>query len=418
MNGSRKISRRSFLAGSAAAAGPLLFPAPAAVQSRATELHFRHHSISLDLPVSPEGTGDYGLTALVDLDRDGDLDFVLGGRFTRPSQLYWFEFQAPDHWVKHVVGSDYQSDVGLAALDVDGDGWMDLVASGVWYRNTGRPRTEPFERIVFAPNASGAHDILAADIDGDGRKEIIMMGDSRTQLNALCWFKIPADPRQPWERHPIGPPIHGAITPAGVADIDGDGDLDVVCGDTWYENRDGKGLEWVAHANIPFGRVGPFGKCVRTAIVDIDGDGKQEIVMADADITDSHVAILRNLDGKGGKWSKELLPQSFKYGSLHSLAVADLNGDGRPDIVVNEQEELLPDGRENPRWVVWINEGNGKFTEQILLDQKLGGHELQVGDVDGDGDIDICSKPWGVKAWNAAGGKMHVDFLENLLRSK
>ncbi len=51
---------------------------------------------------------------------------------------------------------------------------------------------------------------------------------------------------------------------------------------------------------------------------------------------------------------------------------------------------------------------------KIVIDTKLGGHELQVGDVDGDGDIDICSKPWGPSAWNGNGGKMHVDFLENL----
>jgi hypothetical protein len=336
----------------------------------------------------------------------------------KPARLYWFEFRNATNWVQHLVGTDYQSDVGLAALDVDGDGWTDLVCSGVWYRNTGRPASEPFERIVFATNAAGAHDILAADIDGDSRPDLVMMGDERTQLKALAWFKIPADPRQPWERHDIGPAVHGAITPGGVADLDGDGDLDVVRADTWFENKDGKGLVWVAHANIPFGRVGPFGKCVRTAIVDVDGNGKKSVVMADADITDCRVVILGNEDGKGGRWSKTELPHSFTYGSLHSLAVADLNGDGRPDILANEQEELLPPGRENPRWVVWENLGEGRFAEHILLDQKLGGHELQVGDVDGDGDIDICSKAWGVRAWNGNGGRMHVDFLENFLKSR
>jgi hypothetical protein len=204
--------------------------------------------------------------------------------------------------------------------------------------------------------------------------------------------------------------------PGGVMDVDGDGDPDVLRGDTWFENRDGKGGEWVAHRNIPFGRVGPYGMCVRTAVADVDGDGKLEVIMGDADIVDSRVVILRNLDGKGGSWSKEELPQSFTYGSLHSLVVADLNGDGKPDIAVNEQEELLPPDRRNPRWVAWENVGAGKFVERIILDRKLGGHELQAGDVDGDGDIDLCSKPWGVLLWNGAGGKMHVDFLEN--RSK
>jgi hypothetical protein len=377
------------------------------------DFQFTHHFIDRSLPVTDKLVGDYGLTALVDLDRDGDLDFVLGGRPFSPSQLYWFEYRGADNWVRHLVGTNYLSDVGLAALDVDRDGWPDLVCSGVWYRNPGKPREQAFERIVFDGNAAGAHDVLIADINGDGKPDVVLMGDERTRLNALCWYSIPTDPRQPWSRHPIGPPVHGAITPKGVADLDGDGDLDIIRADTWFENKDGKGTEWVPHNNIPMGRKGPFGVCVRTAVADLDGDGKLEIVIADADIEDSKVAILRNADGQGGRWTKTELPQSFTYGSLHALAVADFHGDGKPDIVVNEQEELLPAGRENPRWVVWDNFGGGRFTEHIILDTKLGGHELQVGDVDGDGDIDICSKAWGPRSWNGNGGKMHVDFLEN-----
>jgi hypothetical protein len=328
--------------------------------------------------------------------------------------VYWYEFQGADKWARHRVGTNYASDVGLTALDVDGDGWKDLVCSGVWFRNPGKPQEREFERYVFDAGGSGAHDILSADMDGDRKPDIVMMGDERTKLNALCWYSITSDPKGSWTRHAIGPPVHGAITPAGVGDIDGDGDQDVVRADTWFENLDGKGLKWTAHQNIPMGRRGPFGVCVRTAIVDLDGDGKQEVVILDADITDSKGAVFKNADGKGGAWTKIPLPQSFTYGSLHALAVADFNNDGRPDIFTNEQEELLPAGRENPRWVMWENLGGGEFKERIILDQKLGGHELQAGDVDGDGDVDVCSKPWGPRPWNGAGGKLHVDFLENL----
>jgi hypothetical protein len=68
--------------------------------------------------------------------------------------------------------------------------------------------------------------------------------------------------------------------------------------------------------------------------------------------------------------------------------------------------------------VIWENLGGNRFVERVIFDARLGGHELQSGDVDGDGDVDICSKPWGPAAWNATGGKVHVDYLENLLRTK
>ncbi|MCC6233237.1 MAG: VCBS repeat-containing protein [Verrucomicrobiales bacterium] len=384
----------------------------------AAQLRFAHHFVDRTLPVADPTTGDYGLTALADLDRDGDLDFVTGGRCVPPSTLYWYEFQAPDRWQRHVVGTNYLSDVGLAAHDVDRDGWVDLVCSGVWYRNTGQPRADRFTRLEFDPAAGGAHDVLVADLDGDRREDIVLMGDARTALRSLRWYSIPKDPRQPWAGHEIGPAVHGAITPGGAADLDADGDLDLLRANTWFENADGRALRWIAHANLPMGRPGPYGICVRTAVVDLDGDGQAEIVMADADITGSKVAILTNVDRQGGSWRRQDLPQTFEYGSLHSLAVADLNGDRRPEIIVNEQEELLPAGRRNPRWVVWENLGQGAFAERVILDQALGGHELQAGDVDGDGDIDLCSKPWGPQPWNGAGGAMHVDWLENLLRSR
>jgi FG-GAP-like repeat len=246
---------------------------------------FQHHFIDQTLPLTDRLVGDYGLTALADIDHSGHLAFVVGGRSPRPERLYWYEYQSADKWVRHDVGNGYQSDVGLAAIDVDGDGWIDLVCSGVWFRNPGNPRAAnaKWERFEFATKAGGAHDIVAADIDGDGRLDIVMMSDATKPLNALCWFKInAADPQQAWERHDIGPGIHGGITPAGVADINGDGRVDVVRGDTWFENQGGKGTQWIAHKNIPMGRRGPFGVCVRTAIADIDGNGKKAIVMCDA----------------------------------------------------------------------------------------------------------------------------------------
>jgi hypothetical protein len=50
----------------------------------------------------------------------------------------------------------------------------------------------------------------------------------------------------------------------------------------------------------------------------------------------------------------------------------------------------------------------------VILDANLGGHEAVAGDVDGDGDLDICAKPWEPRKANAVGGKNHFDYLENV----
>jgi hypothetical protein len=104
-------------------------------------------------------------------------------------------------------------------------------------------------------------------------------------------------------------------------------------------------------------------------------------------------------------------------GSFHSLRVADFDGDGDEDILVVEQEDpsILPEGAA-PRWFIWENLGEAQFTERVILEARLGGHDAQVGDVDGDGDLDIVSKIWSVWTENGNQGKVHADWLENLSR--
>src|SRR5688572_22195144 len=106
-------------------------------------MRFAYHYIDRDLP-----GGSYGQTSLVDVDKGGDLDCRTGGG-EAGRIVVWFECVSGDGWVRRVVGSPHASDVGGFALDVEGDGWVDPVSGGVWYRNTGRPREEAFERIVF-----------------------------------------------------------------------------------------------------------------------------------------------------------------------------------------------------------------------------------------------------------------------------
>jgi hypothetical protein len=110
--------------------------------SRGEAYWFRHHFINTDLPLFNNGDwGDYGQAILVDLDNNGKLDFVCGRGRIPGDTLFWFENTGdPDKWIKHIVGHEQWTDVGAAALDVDGDGFKDIICSGVWFKNPGNPR--------------------------------------------------------------------------------------------------------------------------------------------------------------------------------------------------------------------------------------------------------------------------------------
>lgn len=371
--------------------------------ARGAGIRFEHHFIDRELPGN-----SWGQTAIADLDRDGRLDYITG---RSRGEILWYR-QLPDsRWERHRLGDDSPSDVGGAVLDVDGDGWLDFVAGGAWYRNSGRPAAERFERVVFDNDLAGVHDLVVADVDGDKRPDILTMSDK----NDLRWYRVPKDPRQRWECHPIGPAVHAGI---GVGDIDGDGDLDVVRSNLWFENADGKGNRWVIHENIPFGNPNqPYPLATHCVVLDLDRDGDNDLVMTENEIKGGRIGWLENLDGNGRSWQLHLLAASdpAPRGAYHSLIVADFDNDGDADICTCEMEGIP--GDKPPRWFIWENvDGKGRrFVERVILDANLGGHLVVAADLDGDGDLDVIGKLWRPRKDNANGGRNHIDLLENLL---
>jgi len=224
-----------------------------------------------------------------------------------PKEISVFEIRGGDGlndaaWVEHVL-TRVPWPINAEPVDLDGDGDLDVVAGSVaegramWFENTGTEGGLVFTEHPIAiqePGAAEAPIVNAfnmdyADLNDDGRLDIVTFDTARLIGLGAAWLEQPASPDQPWIFHRIGSYAPDQLVGLAVADIDGDGDDDLMTGGyslvsrledgiadvsgslgrlAWFENTGG-GLDWRRH-DFSRRERGMFDKFIP---VDADGDG-------------------------------------------------------------------------------------------------------------------------------------------------
>lgn len=340
------------------------------------------------------------------------------------AKAMWGDFDQPE-WLRYF---------GMAAGDIDGDGYLDIVSGRTVYLSPGGALTGQWEKVDLGSNvdanliydgedgqtyilAERLPDVVRFTIGEDGtigagetvasvpptghhngqgyKMADLFTGNEVEEIiyasQGGLYVLDPSTPK-PWKVTLVG--TDASDEGLGVADMDGDGDQDLISGYrvpgadaevptvvVWFENPGTATKDWRRH------EVGTTIHATdRVEAADLNGDGKPEVVVAEerypGEEPDANLWVFTQVD-TGFVRSKVVTQYS-----MNNLALTDLDADGDTDILTAEHKGP------NLALQLWANDGDGNFTMQELDRGKESHLGAQPYDMDGDGDLDIISIGW------------------------
>jgi uncharacterized protein (DUF2141 family) len=393
---------------------------------------------------------------MVDVDCDGKLDLLMGrtsGMVTHyaatgmdASKLPVFAFVSDTFQHIQIIGAippgakpSLHGANTMIVTDIDRDGdpdilWGDYFEPGLlWLKNTGTCGSPVIgqDSVSFPPGAplrtSGYNAPVVGDLDGDGDLDLVMgvlggaFNANTTSIENLYYLEQTS-------------PMHyvtrsttwlssldiGAESAPAVADVDGDGDLDLLLGNRISQDNPRSGAlhyfenigtrtrpEWRARG--PLAITGTFNYA--PALGDLDGDGKPDLILG----TWRNVLEWYRNTGATGKPVFELVDSAvvtLTRGSNATPALADVDGDGDLDLFVGEGSGSIN---------FYRNDGTKRKPKFVLVSDEYAG--IAAGrrsapalmDVDGDGDLDLLvgSESGAVQLYRNTGTRTAPSFVRD-----